>query len=134
MEHLTALKNRPKSSTPQITRTAKIFKTIIKAIQDKKGENIISMDLRKIHEATTDFFIICEANNTTQLKAIADNVEYEVKTNCSEWAYKSEGKTAAQWLLIDYINIVVHIMHPESRNFYRLEEMWSDADTKMHDL
>ena len=134
MEHLTALKNRPKSSTPQITRNAKIFKTIIKAIQDKKGENIISMDLRKIHEATTDFFIICEANNTTQLKAIADNVEYEVKTNCSEWAYKSEGKTAAQWLLIDYINIVVHIMHPESRNFYRLEEMWSDADTKIHDL
>lgn len=134
MEHLTALKNRPKSSTPQIARNAKIFKTIIKAIQDKKGENIISMDLRKIHEATTDFFIICEANNTTQLKAIADNVEYEVKTNCSEWAYKSEGKTAAQWLLIDYINIVVHIMHPESRNFYRLEEMWSDADTKMHDL
>ena len=134
MEHLTALKNRPKSSTPQLTRNAKIFKTIIKAIQDKKGENIISMDLRKIHEATTDFFIICEANNTTQLKAIADNVEYEVKTNCSEWAYKSEGKTAAQWLLIDYINIVVHIMHPESRNFYRLEEMWSDADTKMHDL
>jgi len=134
LEHLTALKNRPKSSTPQITRNAKIFKTIIKAIQDKKGENIISMDLRKIHEATTDFFIICEANNTTQLKAIADNVEYEVKTNCSEWAYKSERKTAAQWLLIDYINIVVHIMHPESRNFYRLEEMWSDADTKMHDL
>ena len=134
MEHLTALKNRPKSSTPQITRNAKIFKTIIKAIQDKKGENIISMDLRKIQESTTDFFIICEANNTTQLKAIADNVEYEVKTNCSEWAYKSEGKTAAQWLLIDYINIVVHIMHPESRNFYRLEEMWSDADTKMHDL
>jgi ribosome-associated protein len=134
LEHLTALKNRPKSSTPQITRNAKIFKTIIKAIQDKKGENIISMDLRKIQESTTDFFIICEANNTTQLKAIADNVEYEVKTNCSEWAYKSEGKTAAQWLLIDYINIVVHIMHPESRNFYRLEEMWSDADTKMHDL
>jgi ribosome-associated protein len=134
LEHLTALKNRPKSSTPQITRNAKIFKTIIKAIQDKKGENIISMDLRKIHESSTDFFIICEANNTTQLKAIADNVEYEVKTNCSEWAYKSEGKTAAQWLLIDYINIVVHIMHPESRNFYRLEEMWSDADTKMHDL
>ena len=134
MEHLTALKNRPTTSTPQITRNAKIFKTIIKAIQDKKGENIISMDLRKIHESTTDFFIICEANNTTQLKAIADNVEYEVKANCSEWAYNSEGKTAAQWVLIDYINIVVHIMHPESRNFYRLEEMWSDADTKMHDL
>ena len=134
MEQLSALKNRPKSSTPQITRNAKIFKTIIKAIQDKKGENIISLDLRKIHEATSDFFIICEANNITQLKAIADHVEYEVKKNCSELAYNSEGKTAAQWLLIDYINIVVHIMHPTSRQFYQLEEMWSDADTKMHDL
>lgn len=134
MEQLTALKNRPKSATPQITRNAKIFKTIIKAIQDKKGENIVSLDLRKIHEATSDFFIICEANNTTQLKAIADHVEYEVKTNCGELPYKSEGKTAAQWLLIDYINIVVHIMHPESRRFYQLEEMWSDADVKMHDL
>ena len=107
---------------------------IIESIKNLKGIDIVKMDLRHLHDAPTDFFIICEANNTTQLKAIADNVEYEVKTNCSEWAYKSEGKTATQWLLIDYINIVVHVMHPESRNFYRLEEMWSDADTKMHDL
>lgn len=134
MEPLSAIKNRTKTNTPSINRSAKIFKTIIKAIQEKKGENIISLDLRKIHEAATDFFIICEANNITQLKAIADFVEFEVKTKCAEWAYKSEGKTASQWLLIDYINIVVHIMHPESRKFYQLEEMWSDADTKMHDL
>lgn len=134
MEPLSALKNRTKSSTNQITRSSKIFKTIIQAIQDKKGENIISLDLKKIHEAASDFFIICEASNTTQLKAIADNVEFEVKSKCGELPYKSEGKTAAQWLLIDYINIVVHVMHTESRQFYQLEEMWSDADTKMHDL
>lgn len=134
MEPLSALKNRPKSTTNQITRSSKIFKTIIQAIQDKKGENIISLDLKKIHESSTDFFIICEADNTTQLRAIADNIEYEVKTKCAEMAYKSEGKTAAQWLLIDYINIVVHVMHRESRQFYQLEEMWSDADSKMHDL
>jgi ribosome-associated protein len=134
LEPLSALKNRTKSSTNQITRSSKIFKTIIQAIQDKKGENIISLDLKKIHEAASDFFIICEASNTTQLKAIADNVEFEVKSKCGELPYKSEGKTAAQWLLIDYINIVVHVMHTESRQFYQLEEMWSDADTKMHDL
>jgi ribosome-associated protein len=133
LEPLSALKDRKKSST-QLTRSSKIFKTIIAAIQDKKGENILSLDLKKIHEAAADFFIICEANNTTQLKAIADHIEYEVKHNCGELPYKSEGKTAAQWLLIDYINVVVHVMHPESRNFYRLEEMWSDADVKMHDL
>ncbi|MFY8166361.1 MAG: ribosome silencing factor [Sediminibacterium sp.] len=134
MEPLSALKNRPKSTVNQITRSSKIFKTIIQAIQDKKGENIISLDLKKIHEAAADFFIICEANNTTQLKAISDNIEYEVKNKLGEMPYKSEGKNAAQWLLIDYINVVVHVMHPESRNFYQLEEMWSDADTKMHDL
>ena len=133
MNNLNLLNDRKKTAA-KLTRSSKIIKSIIQAIQDKKGENIISLDLRKIQESTTDFFIICEANNTTQLKAIADNVEYEVKTNCAEWSYKSEGKTAAQWLLIDYINIVVHIMHPESRHFYQLEEMWSDADTKMHDL
>ncbi len=133
MEPLSALKDRKKSPT-QLTRSSKIFKTIIQAIQDKKGENIISLDLKKIHEASADFFIICEANNTTQLKAIADNIEYEVKHKCGELPYKSEGKTAAQWLLIDYINVVVHVMHPESRTFYRLEEMWSDADAKMHDV
>jgi ribosome-associated protein len=134
LEQLSALKNRPKSTVNQLTRSSKIFKTIIQAIQDKKGENIISLDLKKIHEAAADFFIICEANNTTQLKAIADNIEYEVKHKLGELPYKSEGKNAAQWLLIDYINVVVHVMHPESRNFYQLEEMWSDADTKMHDL
>ena len=131
---LNALKKRPKSSTIQITRSSKIFKTIIQAIQDKKGENILSLDLKKINEATSDFFIICEASNTTQLKAIADFIEYEVKTKCEEIPYKSEGKQAAQWLLIDYINIVVHVMHPEARRFYQLEEMWSDADIKMHEL
>jgi len=131
---LNALKNRPKSSTLQITRSSKIFKTIIQAIQDKKGENILSLDLKKIHEATSDFFIICEASNTTQLKAIADFIEFEVKTKCAEMPYKSEGKQAAQWLLIDYINVVVHIMHPEARRFYQLEDMWSDADIKMHEL
>ncbi len=133
LEPLSALKDRKKSTT-QLTRSSKIFKTIIQAIQDKKGENIISLDLKKIHEAAADFFIICEASNTTQLKAIADNIDYEVKSKCGELPYKTEGKSAAQWLLIDYINVVVHVMHPESRKFYQLEEMWSDADVKMHDL
>jgi len=133
LEPLSSLKDRKKSPT-QLTRSSKIFKTIIAAIQDKKGEHIISLDLRKVHEAVADFFIICEANNAPQLKAIIDNIDYEVKTKCYELPYKTEGKTAAQWILIDYINIVVHVMHPDARKFYQLEEMWSDADSKLHDL
>ena len=133
MEHLSSLNDRKKNTVTRLTRSSKIFKTIIQAILDKKGENVISLDLKKVHEAAADFFIICEAGNTTQLKAIADNIEYEVKHQCGEYPYKSEGKTAAQWLLIDYINVVVHVMHPESRKFYQLEEMWSDAVSQIHE-
>ncbi|NQW78200.1 MAG: ribosome silencing factor, partial [Chitinophagaceae bacterium] len=93
----------------------------------------ISLDLKKVHEAAADFFIICEASNTTQLKAIADYIDYEVKNKCNDLPYKSEGKQGGQWLLIDYINVVVHVMHPEARGFYKLEELWSDADMKTHE-
>ena len=79
-----------------------------------------------------DFFIICEATNNTQLKAIADSVEFEVKKNFGELPYKHEGRKGEQWILIDYVNVVVHIMLPEPRKFYQLEEMWSDAPITEH--
>lgn len=133
MEPISVLKDREKSTVTKLTRNSKIFKTIIQAILDKKGEHIISLDLRKIHEAAADFFIICEATSTTQVKAIADFIEDQVKQNCGESPYKHEGKQVAQWVLIDYVNIVVHVMHPESRKFYQLEEMWSDAVAQIHE-
>ena len=132
MEKLSILANRKKNSVTRLTKSAKILKTIIHAIQDKKGENITSLDLRKIPEAVADFFIICEAPSTTQVKAIADHVREEVRDNCDEIPYHFEGYQALQWILIDYVNVVVHVMHPESRKFYRLEEMWNDAQLEEH--
>ena len=132
MNNLTLLDGRKKSSIKKLTKNSKIFKTIINAILEKKGENIVSLDLRKIPEAVSDFFIICEATNSTQLKAIADFVEEDVKVKCGEMAYKHEGRQAQQWILIDYVNVVVHIMMPDPRKFYRLEEMWSDAPQTEH--
>ena len=132
MNNLTLLANRKKNSQTKLTRNSKIFKTVIHAIQEKKGEKIISLDLRKIPEAVADFFIICEATNNTQLKAIADSVEIEVKKNCSELPYKHEGRKGEQWILIDYVNVVVHIMLTEPRKFYELEEMWSDGPAMEH--
>jgi len=125
--------NRPASTGKRINRNSKIFKTIIKAIQDKKGENIVSLDLRKIPEAAADFFIVCHASSTTQVRAISDFLEEQVQKNCLEAPYKHEGRTTGQWALIDYVTIVVHIMQPDARKFYQLEEMWSDADSQMHD-
>jgi len=133
LEPLSLLKTREKTTVTRLNKNSKIFKTIIQAILNRKGENIISLDLRKIPEASADFFIVCEATSTTQIKAIADYVEDQLKKICGETPYRHEGKQAAQWVLIDYINVVVHVMHPEARNFYKLEEMWSDAVSQMHE-
>lgn len=132
MTNLNVLKTRKKSSAVRLTKNSKIFKTIIHAILEKKGEKIISLDLRKIPEAVADFFIICEASNTTQLRAIADFIETDVKEKCGEMPYKHEGRQGQQWILIDYVNVVVHVMLPEPRKFYRLEELWSDAPATEH--
>jgi ribosome-associated protein len=132
LNNLSILATRKKSSQTRTTRNSKIFKTIIHSIQEKKGERLVSLDLRKIPEAVADFFIICEATNNIQLKAIADFVEIEVKKKCGELPYKHEGRQSEQWILIDYVNAVVHIMLPETRKFYQLEELWSDAPIIEH--
>ena len=131
MEQLALLTNRKKSAA-RLTKNSKIIKTIIAAIQEKKGEHIVSLDLRKINEAVADFFIICEAGNPTQVRAIADNVEHKVSEKCDEEPYHHEGYQNLQWVLTDYVNVVVHVMLSETRKFYRLEEMWSDAASAEH--
>lgn len=133
MTTLSVLSSRKKSTVTRLTRSSKIFKTIIKAIQDKKGEQLVSLDLRKIPEAVADFFIICQATSNTQVRAISDFIEEQVRLNCEEAPYKHEGKQGLHWVLIDYVNIVVHVMQPDTRKFYRLEEMWHDAALTAHD-
>ena len=134
MAPLSVLDARPKSKVVKLTTNSRLYKTVIKAIQDKKGGNIISLDLRKIHEAVADFFVICQANNQPQIRAITDFVEEEVRKKCSESPYHYEGKENMHWVILDYVNVVVHIMMPEQRKFYKLEEMWSDADPDDYSL
>jgi ribosome-associated protein len=93
LEQLSALATRKKKSTVRLTKNSKLIKTIINAIQEKKGENIISLDLRKVNEAVADFFIICEASNQPQVRAISDFVEQEIKEKCDEYPYRHEGRT-----------------------------------------
>jgi ribosome-associated protein len=127
------LVNRKPNKSFRLAKNSKIIRAIIQAIQEKKGEKIISLDLRKIPEAVADYFIVCEAGSTTQVRAIADFIETEVKEKCAEFPYMHEGRQVLQWVVIDYINVVVHIMLPESRRFYKLEEMWSDAVMEEHE-
>jgi len=117
----------PQRKITRLTRNSKLLKVIIKSIQDKKGEHIVSLDLRKISESVSDFFVVCEAPSTVQVRAIADWIEVMVKQECGEIPYKREGNGVAQWVLVDYVNVVVHVFLAETRKFYRLEEMWSDG-------
>lgn len=131
MAPLSVLATRKKTSV-RLNRNSRLFKIIIQSIQEKKGEHIVSLDLRKIPEAVADFFVICEATSNIQIKSIAEHIEEEVKHRLKENPYRHEGYLALQWVLIDYVNIVVHVFLPSNRKFYRLEEMWSDAELVVH--
>ena len=100
---------------------------IIDSIQDIKGKNIVKLDLRHLDDAPTDFFIICEGDSVTQVKSIADNVYGRIKKEGHTLPAHYEGQKHAQWILLDYFTTVVHVFHPETRNFYELEDLWSDA-------
>jgi ribosome-associated protein len=121
-----------RADSARINRQSRLFKTAIEAILEKKGEQVVSLDMRKIPEAVCDFFIICEASTSNQVKAIGDHLQDAIKKACGEIAHRQEGYQHAKWVLVDYINLVVHIMQPETRRFYQLEEMWSDAPLQHH--
>ena len=99
------------------------------AMYDKKGQNVVSLDLRKIDGAITDFFVVCDGSNTTQVGAIADNVAEKMKEE-GHTLYRSQGEGNNFWIIQDYGNIVVHIFLKEYREFYRLEALWADVPRK----
>jgi ribosome-associated protein len=99
---------------------------IIDSIQEIKGKNIVKLDLRLLEDAPTDFFIVCEGTSTTQVKGISDNIQRRLKEN-GLYASHVEGERSALWICLDYFNAVVHVFHPETRQFYELEDLWGDA-------
>ena len=127
---ISALQQRPKTQQARVTRASKLFKTIIAAIREKKGEGIVSLDLRKIDEAVADFFILCEAGSHVQIKAIGDAVVDAVQKATGEKPYHTE--SSEHWTLIDYVNVVVHIFSRDQRKFYDLESLWADAGRMEH--
>ena len=100
---------------------------IIESIQDIKGENIVCLDLRNLEDRPTDFFIICEAESSTKIGAIATNIHQRLKNEALLTPSHFEGKTNGKWVLLDYFYTVVHVFYPETRAFYELEDLWSDS-------
>lgn len=100
---------------------------IIDAIQDIKGKKIVKLDLRALEDSSTDYFIVCEGESSTQIKSIAQNISRRLKSELGIEASRVEGKLTANWICVDFFNTVVHVFYPETRDFYQLEELWSDA-------
>lgn len=101
---------------------------VVKGIQEKKGKDIVCVDLREIHNAVCDYFVICHGDSTTQVQAIADSVEEETRKLTNEKPWHKEGHENAQWILLDYVSVVTHVFHREARDFYSLEKLWADAE------
>jgi ribosome-associated protein len=109
---------------------AALTDTIVEAMQEKKAKRITSLDLRKLDSRVVDKFIICHADNDRQVEAIARNVEDEVKKKLNDRPWHKEGYENREWILLDYVNIVVHVFLGEKRDFYAIEELWGDAETE----
>lgn len=105
------------------------LKAVIKGIDDKKGTNIKILELSDLDHAVSDYFIICEGTSTTQVNAIAGAVEDELKKQFSDKPFRTEGLKNCEWVILDYIDIVVHIFLPEAREFYKLDLLWADANS-----
>jgi ribosome-associated protein len=101
---------------------------VIKGIQEKKGKNIVSMNLKSIQNAVTDYFVVCHGTSSTQVEAIADAVEYEVRKATGLKPWHKEGFQNAEWILLDYIDVVVHVFQEKIREFYQIESLWADAE------
>lgn len=108
----------------------KIIGLIIEGIQDKKGKDIVSIDISKIPTTICSHFIICHGDSTTQVGAIAQGVERMLEESINEKVMRKQGLENSQWVILDYVDVVVHIFLKETRDFYNLEGLWADGKTK----
>ncbi len=106
-----------------------LLEVIVNAIQDVKGEEIRSLDMRPLNNAVADFFVVCHGNSHTQAQAIARKIEEETEKKLDQSPWHKEGVQNAEWILLDYVDVVVHVFYKEARPFYGLEELWADAKT-----
>ena len=108
-----------------------LLEEIIRGIENVKGEDIQKMDLREIENTPCEFFVICSANSNTQVTAIVNSIQKTVSKALQEKPFHTEGLEVAEWVLIDYVNIVVHVFQKQTREFYNIEELWGDAKSTL---
>ena len=113
--------------TKNISSPDELISLIVQGIEDIKGQNISLLDLRNIENTVCDYFIICNGNSNTQVNAIVSSVQKNVSKNIREKPYQIEGVENAEWVLMDYVNVVVHVFQKQKREYYDIENLWGDA-------
>ncbi len=109
------------------------LKVIADAMLEKKGQDVVSLDLRPIGTAISDYFIVCNADSSPAVVAIADNVEERMIQKCKRKVLRTQGKENAFWVILDYGEVVVHVFQTPYRTFYRLEDLWADAERTVYE-
>ena len=113
--------------TKENTSADQLITTILEGIEDVKGQNINILDLRDIENTVCDYFIICEGTSNTQVNAIVNSVQKKVSKATKDKAWHIEGSDNAEWVLMDYVNVVVHVFQKHIREYYDIESLWGDA-------
>jgi ribosome-associated protein len=113
--------------TPTTEASEELANWVVKGMQEKKAQEIVVMDLRDVHNAFTDFFVVCSGTSDTQIEAIADSVDKEVWESGKIHVHAVEGKANREWILMDYYDVIVHVFLKDKREFFKLEELWGDA-------
>lgn len=106
-----------------------LITTIIAGIEDVKGKEITILDLREIENTVCDYFIICEGSSNTQVNAIVNSIQKKVSKELKDNPWHVEGSDNAEWVLMDYVNVVVHVFQKQIRTYYDIESLWGDAKT-----
>lgn len=127
------VKKKTKPTKRSINSTDLLLEKIVEGMQEKKAGNIVKLDLTNITNRVADYFIVCSVDNTRQVLAIANSVEEFTTKYCEEKPWHVEGLQNAQWVLMDYVNVVVHIFASEARDFYGIENLWADAVVTRYD-
>ena len=113
--------------TKKNTNNDDLLALIIKGIEDVKGNDINILDLREIENTVCDYFVICNGNSNTQVNAIVGSVQKEVSKELKEKPWHVEGEQNGEWVLMDYVSIVVHVFQKHIREYYNIESLWGDA-------
>jgi ribosome-associated protein len=115
--------------TKEKTNVDQLITVILSGIEDVKGQNISILDLREIENTVCDYFIICEGTSNTQVNAIVNSVQKKVSKETKDKPWHIEGSDNAEWVLMDYVNVVVHVFQKHIREYYDIESLWGDAIT-----